>query len=88
VRKIMRKRGRGTAAALAIPMGMAPIHPKSPSIKNEWVGCPHQLSNAGVARRQTTVTHYGRLDAGSSNERGRSGRHRDLHRLIAAEGAT
>ena len=27
------RRGRGTAAALAMPMGMAPTHPKSPPIK-------------------------------------------------------
>jgi hypothetical protein len=27
------RRGRGTAAALAMPMGMAPIHPKTPPIK-------------------------------------------------------
>jgi hypothetical protein len=48
VRKVMRKvdgrHGRGAAAALAIPMGMAPIH--NPANKNEWVGCPRQLLNA------------------------------------------
>ena len=29
MRKVSRRRGRGTAAALVMPMGMAPTHPKS-----------------------------------------------------------
>jgi hypothetical protein len=90
VRKVMRKVMVGMAAVrlrlwLSLWVWLRYITP--PIKMSGWVARANYRTR-GEARRQTTATHYGRLDARSSNERGRSGRHRDLHRLIAAEGAT
>ena len=62
------RRSRGTAAALAMSVGMAPTHPKSPPIKNEWVDCPRQLSSARCGVQSNNCNTLWLLDAGSSNE--------------------